>query len=267
MTEFSEWRDAPKADFAVIGDPIHHSLSPSMHMAAYSALALPYRYVAVHVVPGEVGEALEHLRSLGYQGVNVTVPHKAEAMKWAIGTEDRLSGLIGAANTFNLERRTCINTDGPGFLETLGEFVFQDRTALILGAGGSAQAVGSAMSEAGWRLRIFNRTESRAREMAAGLKADVVREPDLRGVELVVNTTSAALKGESLPIDWARASHELVAYDLMYGKEPTPFLAGAASRGLRTIDGLDLLVAQGALAFEWWLGVPAPRSVMREALR
>jgi len=265
MNTVWEWRDAPKADFAVIGDPIHHSLSPRMHMTAYAALGLTRQYLAVHVPVGEVGEALERLRELGYRGVNVTVPHKHEAWQWAI-VSDPLSKRIEAANTFDLQTRRCINTDAPGFMDTLKGFDFGDRNALILGAGGSAKAIVAAMTEAGWNLQIYNRTAIRAQELAAEFGCKAVPEPDLSRASLVVNTTSAALKGDDLQIDWSGSGPDLVAYDLMYGK-PTRFLQGAMQRGLRTLDGLELLVAQGALAFEWWLGTTAPRDAMREALQ
>jgi shikimate dehydrogenase len=237
-----------------------------MHAAAYAELELPYRYVAIQVPAGEVGTALEHLRDLGYRGVNVTVPHKAEAWQWAVES-DSLSRRVGAANTFDLADRRCINTDAPGFLETLRDLPIRERSAVILGAGGSAKAIVAALAEQGWRLRIYNRTASRATELASEFGAQAISDPDLSGVSLAVNTTSASLTGDGLELDWSHVKDDLVAYDLMYGKEPTPFIRSATSLGLKTVDGLDLLVAQGALAFEWWLGLPAPRLAMREALQ
>ena len=142
------WREAPEAEFAVIGDPVGHSLSPRMHAAAYQALGLSYRYLAIHVLPGEVGQALARMESLGYQGVNVTVPHKEEALAWAKDSEP-LARRVRAANTLRLADKACINTDAPGFLDTLSEFHPEPRTAIILGAGGSARAIAVALMGAG----------------------------------------------------------------------------------------------------------------------
>ncbi|RYG24256.1 shikimate dehydrogenase, partial [bacterium] len=133
-----EWQEAPAADFAVIGDPVAHSRSPQMHNAAFKALGLDFKYVAVHVPPGEVKAALSHLAELGYQGINVTVPHKEEAIGWCLHV-DKFVTEVQAVNTIDLERKAGINTDAGGFLATLPEL--PTKTALVLGAGGSARAL------------------------------------------------------------------------------------------------------------------------------
>jgi shikimate dehydrogenase len=278
MNEVFPWRQAPRAEFAVIGDPVAHSLSPRMHQAAYDELELPFRYVAVHVPPGEVGPALDRLASLGYRGVNVTVPHKEEVLGWCSDIEP-LAAHVRAANTVRIENRACINTDATGFLATLEGLGLsgpgassnpsgESPMALVLGAGGSARALAYALAQAGWRLRVYNRTRSRAEEMVRGLgvEAELLASPDPGGATLVLNTTSASLQGASLGIPWERADPHALAYDLMYAEGGTPFLRDAAERGLRTCDGLPLLAAQGALAFEWWLGMRAPLDAMRRAL-
>ncbi len=266
MREVYEWRDAPAAEFAVIGDPVGHSLSPAMHHAAFKALGLPYRYVAVRVGTGEVAAALDHLAASGYQGVNVTVPHKQESILWCREV-DPFVARVGAANTLQLatpRERSCINTDAPGFLATLPE---EPKSVLLLGAGGSARSLAAALADKGCHLRIFNRTRERAVQMVAelGIAAEILESPDLREADLILNTTSTSLKGESLNLRWSQAKSGALAYDLVYGE--TPFLRDAAAAGLRTTDGLPLLVAQGALSFEWWLGIEAPREVMMEAAR
>lgn len=266
MSEVFSWREAPAADFAVIGDPVAHSRSPWMHGAAYRELGLDLRYVAVHVPVGEVAEALDRLSSLGYQGVNVTVPHKEAAMEWCVQVEPT-ARRVRAVNTVRLSDRSGVNTDAPGFMDTLRDLgLEQGGTCLMLGAGGSARALAVALEEAGWRLRIWNRTASRAEEMVSslGLSAEVLEEPQVEGAGLLLNTTSASLSGAELPIDWSVVSSASVAYDLAYGQ--SPFLATAAAHGLRTCDGLPLLVAQGARSLEWWLGVEAPRRQMAEAI-
>ncbi len=266
MSEAWSWREAPAADFAVIGDPVSHSLSPRMHAAAYAALGLPYRYIAIQVDRGEVAEALERLTELGFRGVNVTVPHKEEALNWA-ETSEPLALKVRAANTLDLGSRACINTDAPGFLDTLRDLPIRRKTALLIGAGGSARAIATALVGDGWTLKIHNRTHVRAVELSEAVGAEAVSDLDLEGAFLIVNGTSASLEGTALNIDWSEAPEGAIAYDLMYAKEGTPFLNAAVARGLRTIDGLELLVAQGARSFEWWLNVPAPRAAMREALR
>lgn len=258
-----EWHEVPPADFAVIGDPVAHSRSPQMHEAAYRALGLNLRYVAVRVSAGKVGDALDHFREIGFKGVNVTVPHKAEAMDW--GDPDELAEKIGVANTIDLHSRIATNTDAPGFLDTLEPFVFpKGASALILGAGGSARAIAAVLPSAGFEVSIWNRTPIRAEELAGefGLSPVDLATADY---DLVVNTTSAGLSRERLPLDWDRARPSTVAYDLVYGN--TPFLQEAEERGLRTLDGKELLVAQGARSFEFWLGIAPPREVMREAIQ
>ena len=261
------WREAQPADFAVIGDPVAHSRSPGMHAAAYRSLGLSLRYEAIHVPPGEVAPALDRLRDLGYRGINVTVPHKEEVLMWCRQIEP-FAARVRAANTVRLSDRACINTDAPGFLETLLELGLPHRMrVLMLGAGGSARALALALSEAGHELRIFNRTRSRAEQMVADLaiNAEVLDAADPTAVDLILNTTSASLQSSDLPVLWNLTKPGAVAYDLVYGH--SPFLDEAMNRGLRVVDGLPLLVAQGALSFEWWLGRPAPRQAMMEALR
>lgn len=268
-TYFPRWQDAPAdAQFAVIGDPVSHSRSPRMHQAAYHELELPYRYVALHVAVSEVHAALTHLASLGYLGVNVTVPHKEDALRWCSDVEP-LAKRVRAVNTIRLADGAGINTDAGGFIDTLYDRGIQPGKALLLGAGGSARALAYALAQEGWELRIHNRTQERAEEMVRDLeiKAKVVVTPDPDGAHLIVNTTSASLQGQDIKVKWANASPYALAYDLMYSDELTLFLANARAHKLRTVDGSALLVAQGARAFEWWLGISAPREAMTAAIR
>ncbi len=261
--------DLPMADFAVIGDPIGHSKSPAMHHAAYDALGLSYLYVAVHVAPGRVAEALERMREMGYRGVNVTVPHKAEALAWA-SQPDSLASRIGAANTVDLRTGRAWNTDAPGFMDTLVDLGLRSPyRAVVLGAGGSARALVAALSdEAGVEVAVWNRTRDRADRMVQELapSAQVLDRPDLTDAGLVVNATSTGLSGIELDLDFAATPPDALAYDLAYGSEPTAFERQAASVGRRHTDGRGLLAAQGARAFEHWLGIPAPKAVMLRAI-
>ena len=261
MTTVHAWRDAPQADFAVIGDPVSHSLSPQMHEAAYAALGLGFLYVAIQVPPGEVSAALTHLRELNYRGANVTVPHKQEAIGWCAHV-DAFVEQVQATNTIDLRRRAGINTDAAGFLATLQGVPVG--SALVLGAGGSARALVRALVRDGWTVRLWNRTHEKAVELAHLAGSAVAEEADPSGASLVLNTTSASLTSDELPVLWDRAPKDALAYDLAYGT--SPFLSVAAERGLRTADGLGMLVEQGALSLEWWTGESAPREVMRAAL-
>lgn len=267
MNEQVNWREARNGDYAVIGDPIGHSLSPEMHMAAYRALGLELSYNAYRVPLGEVALACTHLRHLGYKGINVTVPLKEDALA-ASREPDEFSLLVGAANTLRLKDMACTNTDGPGFIQTLDDLgVPKGSRVLMLGAGGSARGIARALYEAGYSLCIYNRTPERAARMVKELRIEAdLCEADPRGAALIVNATSAGLLGGDLPVRWERAEPDAVAYDLVYKQEPTPFLKAASAHGLRIVDGKPLLAAQGALSFEWWLGIPAPREAMLASL-
>ena len=267
MTWF-EWYDAPSAEFGVLGDPVAHSLSPVMQEAAFSALDLPYRYEAIRVPADQFGEAIDHLAKLGYLGLNVTVPLKEEAYRWALST-DELTGRIKAANTLKLEDKTATNTDAPGILDVLLDLeVVPPSAVLLLGAGGAARAAAAALHRAGYPFSVYNRSRDKAEEMLAelGLSAQLLSAPDPIGFKLILNATSASLEGAMIPMDWERALPGTIALDLVYAEGPTPFMTAAAAYGVPSHDGKTLLVAQGARSLEWWLGVEAPRSAMLKAI-
>ncbi|MEI7575447.1 MAG: shikimate dehydrogenase [Armatimonadota bacterium] len=260
------WRDAPAADYAVIGFPVRHSLSPMMHMAAYKSLSIDASYVAVELSPAELEAGLEHLVHLGYKGVNVTIPHKESAFRWA-ATTCTTSEKLQVSNTIRFSDRTAVNTDVPGFLSSLPGHA---QTALLLGAGGSARAVAYALARQGTEVSIWNRTQSRAEELVEqiGIDCRVVSTLEVKGYGLIVNTTSTGLSGESLPIDWSGAEPDTqLAYDLAYSDSLTPFLAEAKAYGIAGMDGRRMLMEQGAYAFEYWFDRPAPREAMWEAIQ
>lgn len=246
------WREAPAATFAVIGDPIAHSLSPRMF-----ARAIPEEYVAIHVVPEELEEALHHLADLGYLGLNVTLPHKVTVMRWAYVVSEEAHA-IGAANTLHLPSRGAHNTDGIGFRAMLG-----DRpagTALVLGAGGSARAVLWALQ--GWKIRLWNRTRENAEAFAE--IAEIVDQPRVEGCDVVVNTTSAHHGGARVPLEWDAVP---LALDLSYDAAGlTPFLIEASAWAEEMRDGREMLVGQGAASYHWWTGRHPDVQQMREAV-
>lgn len=267
MNKPFEWRNAPKATYAVLGDPVSHSLSPRIHQAAYEALGMKHKYVAVRVEQAELAAALDHLSKLGYQGLNLTQPLKESGARWA-KTPDKFVGRVGSANTINLLDGSATNTDAPGFIDTLPAIgIWAPAPVLVLGAGGAARALVTALYDAGHRIKIFNRTPERAKRMVEELavKAEILKEPDPEGVALILNTTSAALSGEAVPVQWYRADKRAIAYDISYGQELSPFLLQSGLAGLKVVDGLEMLVAQAARSLEWWLGTAAPLDVMRRA--
>jgi shikimate dehydrogenase len=248
----------------VLGFPVAHSRSPAMMNAAFKALGLEgWRYVKLPVAPARLEEIVRALPGSGYRGANVTIPHKLAAHALC-DEQGEAAAAIGAVNTLTFTPEGAIrgdNTDAPGLLDALGEPA--PRSALVLGAGGAARAAVWALREAGAEVTVWNRTPERARALAEDLRVSHAERPG--PVELLVNATSVGLRqGDSL--DGLPLVEAPVVADLVYGEEPTPLVRWAAARGARTIDGLELLVRQGALSFELWTGRPAPVRIMRGAV-
>jgi shikimate dehydrogenase len=268
MSKFYEWRDAPRAQYAVVGDPVEHSLSPQMHNAAFEALGLKDQYVAIRVPVEEFDEAMDHLTKLGYKGVNVTVPLKEAAYKWA-STMPRLERRIGVVNTLRFEDRAAINTDAPGFIDTLRDLGLPiPCNVLVLGAGGTSRALLMALSELECRLLCWNRTPIKLEKLLheLGIKAEMVANPIPADCQLILNTTSASMNKLSLPVDWYQAPRKAIAYDVFYTDGPTTFTFDAETNGVRGVDGRALLVAQGARSFEWWMRTKPPKADMLKAV-
>lgn len=268
--------------FGVLGDPVDHSLSPAMHNAAFRATGLPHLYLRYRVAPTELADALHEARQLGMGGLNLTVPLKEHALPLV----DRLTpeaSRIGAVNTIVFERKGLLgdNTDGRGFLRSLGRRVaLRGGHAVLIGAGGSARAVASALVSGGVRrISIANRTPARATALAkrvetfGSVHVDVLGLSDLRRAQplaeavLVVNTTSVGLANGAVPIRPGLTPRRCVFVDLVYGAKPTPFLRAATRAGRPTLNGAGMLLHQGALAFEAWTRHRAPLAAMARALR
>ena len=263
-----EWRDAPVAQYAVVGDPVAHSLSPQMQNAAFKELGMDDEYVAVRVPLDEFDAAMDQLSSLGYKGVNVTVPLKEAAFKWAASTPD-LEKRMGVVNALYLQDRVGINTDAPGFLDTLNSAgIDGSNKVLMLGAGGTTRSFAVVLDAAGYNLHCWNRTREKLLALLTDLrvKAVVMEEPDPTDCKLILNTTSASMAGEHLPVQWDKAPPGATAYDVYYTDGPTTFIQDALAHNFKGIDGRALLVAQGARSFEWWTGKTAPREAMLKAV-
>ncbi|HEX2084902.1 MAG TPA: shikimate dehydrogenase [Solirubrobacteraceae bacterium] len=246
--------------FGVLGWPVKHSRSPAMHNAAYAALGLrDHRYQHLPVPPELLAETVRALPRAGFAGANVTIPHKEAALAVADEATERARA-IGAANTLTFSDDGTIhadNTDAPGLLAALGDDV--PRTALVLGAGGSARAAIWALRQAGAEVSVLARTPARAE----GLQARIVDTPE--PAECLVNCTPIGLDDpDALPAD-PRGYATVV--DLVYRDGGTRLVREAQSAGARTVDGLEILVRQGALSLEIWTGLEPPLDAMRLAAR
>jgi len=256
----------------VLGWPVAHSRSPAMHNAALAALGLKDWYYQRLPAPPEVfAETVAGLPTAGFVGANVTIPHKEAALALADeATPDARA--IGAANTLAFAPGGAVaasNTDAPGFLAALRAAGHDPagQTALVLGAGGSARAVVYALREAGAaRVVVWNRTGDRARALATDLGVEAADRPI--AAELLVNCTSVGLAdGEfkELPVDADALGTYATVADLVYRAGGTGLVAQAQRRGCTVVDGLEVLVRQGAMSLEAWTGLHAPIDVMRAA--
>lgn len=266
--------DAHTRVAGIIGWPVEHSLSPAMHNAAFAALGLNWVYTAFPVHPERVREAIAGLAAAGCAGLNVTIPHKRAALECA-ASASLAATEIGAANTLvpdGVGGFRADNTDAAGFLRALDEQAPLDldgAEALLIGGGGAARAVAFALRSRGARLRVANRTPERAAELGE----PVPFAPEALAVAaaesaLVVNATSLGLHGAAPPPELPLASlgpGQVVA-DIVYRPGGTPWLAAAAARGARPVDGLGMLLHQGAAAFSQWTGQEPPLDAMRAAL-
>lgn len=251
----------------VCGHPIAHSRSPKLHGFWLKEYNIAGSYEAADVAPGEFSSFLGRLREAGFAGGNVTIPHKEAAFD-LVERRDAAAQAIGAVNTLWFEGRTLVggNTDAIGFSANLDQHAPEWRSsasALVLGAGGASRAVVHALKQAGiGDIRIANRTFERAHELAdrfgKGVTAHGMNSvPALLGsCDLLVNTTSAGMKGgEGLDVDVGLLPERAIVTDIVYVPLATPLLAAAAARGLKTVDGLGMLLHQAAPGFERWFGI------------
>jgi shikimate dehydrogenase len=262
--------------FAVIGDPVAHSLSPALHAVAYRALGLPHAYVAVRVTPAGLPGAVQQLRDGVFDGLNVTVPHK-QAVLGLADAIDPSARDVGAANTLAVEggRVVAYNTDATALARELsalaGERDWGAGRALVLGSGGAARAAIRALERDLGCRDVVVRSRSSSPPGSAGQPWQPDAASEARTLA-VVQATSAGMHGADPgdaaagAVAWAALPHDAVALDVVYAPPDTPFLRAARARGLRAAGGLGMLARQGALAFEIWLGIPAPLEVMRAAL-
>ena len=271
----------------VIGWPIHHSRSPKLHGHWLARYQIDGAFLPLAVKPERLADAVRGLTALGFQGCNVTLPHK-QAVIDLLDRLDDTAGRIGAVNTIIVEPDGSLegrNTDAFGFMENLraGAPHWQpDRPALVLGAGGAARAVVVGLLEAGCPdLRLTNRTRDRADAFWADLHAV---DPDFAapirvvdwsdrgaagtGIGLLVNTTTLGMTGQpALEIDLSALPHDAVVADIVYAPLVTPLLGTAKARGLHTVDGVGMLLHQARPGFRAWFGVdPVVDAPLRAAV-
>jgi shikimate dehydrogenase len=265
----------PPTRLGVLGWPVGHSRSPAIQNAALAAVGLAgaWRFQLLPASPELFGELVAALPQAGFRGVNVTIPHKSAALALAAAATPRARA-IGAANTLTFGPRgevTADNTDAPALVAAL-PFSVAGRSALVLGAGGSARAAVWALREAGARtVGVWNRSPQRARELCEELGGTPEPDPGPEGADVLVNCTAVGLDGsdpfDRLPVSADDLTRYGCVVDLVYAAPQTGLIAAAHARGIPVVDGLELLVGQGALSFELFTGVAAPIQAMRAAAR
>lgn len=267
----------------VFGYPVEHSRSPIMHNAALAALKLPYIYVPFSVSPSELPAALQGVRAMGIVGVNLTIPHKEQALHLMDEVTEQ-ARLVGGVNTVHCQDGRLIgdNTDSFGFFRPLEEsgIVVRGRNVLVFGAGGAARSVVIRLLQEEASVFLVNRSRDRAESLANTIQSlgniAVLDWEDVSGIgvaiessALLVQTTRVGMHPDVegiVPIPLAALHPDLLVYDLVYNPIKTRLLQEAERHGCRTLDGVKMLVYQGAASFQRWTGVMPPTEVMEQAV-
>jgi shikimate dehydrogenase len=266
--------------YCIIGDPIHHSLSPAMHNAAFAAKGLNCAYIAFRVPEAELKESIESLRSINIAGFNVTTPHKTQVMRYLDELESTAKKAAAVNTVNNIEGIfRGYNTDVHGFIEPLRkrQVDFRDMLVLLMGSGGAARAVVVALAEQNGidKLVIANRSVQRANELVnlgagLGMKCEAVpldRAKDFSPAsDLVINSTTLGMNNESSIIGYEHIQKGSIVYDLVYRPLVTDLIENAKYAQASVVYGYEMLIEQGAKAFEIWTGMSAPRDAMKKNL-
>lgn len=256
----------------VIGNPITHSLSPTMHAAWLAAASLPCEYRAIEMPRNGFAKGITELaRNPDFLGANITLPFKQDALAFA-DTQTKLARTVGAANLLVRDKDGWLadNTDVDGFLTPLQSHVITNKTALVFGAGGAARAVLVALQQAGYdKIALCNRTNERAQELLTDLNIkNACHMPFARRNQpgfvpgLLVNAGSAGMTGFApLDVDLRGFPANMLVYDLVYAPLQTPLLAQARKAGMTTIGGLSMLIEQARPSFATLFGTEAPKTI------
>jgi len=256
--------------YGIMGNPVAHSLSPAMHNGAFEALGLNKAYLPF--VVQDVAQAMTGLRALGVKGVSVTIPHKQAVIPY-LDTIDPVAKKIGAVNTLVISNNAIhgANTDWLGANRALSEKIkLKGASVLLLGAGGSARAIGFGLLEAGASLTIASRTPEKGQALAQLLACPwlPLAKADSAKGDILINATSMGMGNQQdlLPIASEALVNFQVVMDIVYAPLATRLLKEAEKAGCQTINGLAMLLYQGAAQFELWTGQQAPVEVMRQSL-
>jgi len=293
LADLQGWRDVdPPIRLGVLGDPVAHSLSPRMQNAALKHCKIDMQYLRFRILPNELADALKLIRQLRFVGINLTIPHKIDAVE-IVDDLDEDAKRIAALNVIKIDdgKLRGFNTDGRGFSRAIREEFsvdLRDLRVMILGAGGAARAIAlQCAKENCERLVIANGTFEKGEKLADKLR-DFFSGPKVLGpvprlqairweenafrfqianVDLVVNATPVGLnRADPSPIPARLLAPHLMIYDTVYAEKHTSFVSAALEAGARGANGLSMLLHQGALAFEIWFEREAPLEVMRKAL-
>ena len=268
--------------YAVIGDPIEHSLSPAMQNAAFEASKLDSVFLAFEVKSAQVGNAISGMRAFGIQGLSVTMPNKNSVVAF-LDEVDRTAKLLGAVNTVkNDNGKLCgFNTDGVGALAALKANGVdpKGKKVALLGAGGAARAAAFALAKEAGELSILNRTLESAAELADLLKqefnANVIAyalsplavKANVGEADLLINATSVGMKPNArqtlVAPEWLKPDSAVM--DIVYDPIETKLARDAKAAGAKVVSGVEMLIYQGAASFEIWTGCSGPVEVMRKA--
>jgi shikimate dehydrogenase len=266
--------------YCIIGDPIHHSLSPAMQNAAFAAKGLNCTYIAFRVPEAELKESIESLRSINIAGFNVTSPHKASVIRY-LDELEHTAKKAAAVNTVNNIEGIFrgYNTDVYGFIEPLRkrQVDFRGMHVLLLGSGGAARSVVAALAEENGiaKVLIANRDLRRAEELAnlaagLGMKSEVLPLAGVQDVspvcDLIVNATTLGMNNESSLIDYQHIQKGCIVYDMVYRPLVTDLIENAKYAQASVVYGYEMLIEQGAKAFEVWTGLSAPKDAMKKNL-
>ena len=265
--------------YGIIGDPIEHTMSPIMHNAAFKKLGIDCWYLPFRVRKEELGKAIEGMRALNISGLNVTIPHKVAVIPF-LDKLDPMARKIGSVNTIVNDDGvlTGYNTDATGFLQALLEKGIrpEGKNIVILGAGGASRAISFILAERGGNLVILNRTLDKAKEWVSRLSKILNREAKalkldeenlvvaMEKADILINATSVGMSPDETLVPAQLLKPGLIIFDIVYNPIKTRLLREAEAAGGQTISGLDMLVWQGAMAFEKWTGKAAPLELMKE---
>lgn len=258
----------------LLGYPVEHSLSPSMHNAAFEYLKLDCCYVCFSVRPDELRNAARAMKALNLVGVNVTVPHKEKIMPF-LDEVDAEAAFIGAVNTIvNVNGKLKgYNTDGRGFMQSLSEagIKVKDKRVLVIGAGGASRAICYYLGQKAIELIIFDIDKKKSKRLAGDLRkispniGSIEKIINLNDIDLIINATPLGLKSnDPMPLDLRLIKKNHIVCDLIYKK--TRLLESSSKKGCKTLNGLGMLLWQGVYAFELWTGKKPPVNVMKEAI-